>query len=106
MPRSAWKGPYVSVQLIKEVINVAKRFPEWWGRGRFDGELAPTVIKTQSRSSVILPDFIRCVFFIHNGSSAYRRVEITEAMVGHKLGEFAPTRKKPNHKQKTATKTR
>jgi small subunit ribosomal protein S19 len=58
------------------------------------------VIKTHSRASVILPDFLRCVFFVHNGGKRMARVEVTEDMVGHKFGEFAPTRKQPQHKTK------
>lgn len=87
--------------MIKDVINLAKQHPDWWSRGRFLGQVAPVVIKTDSRSSVILPDFLNCVFFVHNGTSKRVRVHVSEAMVGHKLGEFAPTRKRPQHKTKT-----
>jgi ribosomal protein S19 len=65
------------------------------------GEPAPAVIKTHSRASVILPDFLKCVFFVHNGNTRMSRIEVSEAMVGHKLGEFAPTRRKAVHKDKT-----
>lgn len=102
--RSAWKGPYVAVSLLKDVISTARQHPEWWSKTRFMGEPAPAVIKTDSRSSVILPDFIKCVFFVHNGSKKLQRVEVTEAMVGHKFGEFAATRKVPQHKAKKAGK--
>ncbi len=98
--RSAWKGPYVAVSLLKDVIALARTHPEWWSKTRFQGASAPAIIRTQSRASVILPDFLRCVFFIHNGSNRMARIEVTESMVGHKLGEFAPTRRAPVHKDK------
>lgn len=104
MVRASWKGPYVSVALIKDVMALAKKNPEWWSKKRFQGEPAPAVIKTHSRASTILPDFLRCVFFVHNGSTRMQRLEVTEAMVGHKFGEFAPTRKMPQHKKSTAKK--
>lgn len=63
------------------------------------GEPAPAIIKTHSRASVILPDFLKCVFFVHNGTARMTRIEVSEPMVGHKLGEFAPTRKVPKHKR-------
>lgn len=93
MGRSAWKGPYVAVSLLRDVIAVARQHPEWWSKTRFQGAPAPAVIKTQSRASVILPDFLRCVFFVHNGNRRMVRLEVSENMVGHKFGEFAPTRK-------------
>lgn len=104
MPRSAWKGPFVAVSLIKDVMNLAKAHPEWWSKGRFEGMAAPTVVRTDSRASVILPDFLKCVFFVHNGGPQMKRMEVTEAMIGHKFGEFAPTRKVPKHKVKTKGK--
>jgi ribosomal protein S19 len=64
------------------------------------GAPAPAVIRTNSRASVVLPDFLRCVFFVHAGGKRLRRIEVTEGMVGHKLGEFAPTRVQPQHKKK------
>ncbi len=99
--RSAWKGPYVAVSLLKDVVSLARKHPEWWSRTRFLGEPAPAVIRTQSRASVILPDFLKCVFFVHAGNTRMARLEVTEPMVGHKFGEFAPTRKAPVHKKKT-----
>jgi small subunit ribosomal protein S19 len=98
--RAAWKGPYVAVSLLKDVVALARQHPEWWSRARFQGAPAPAVIRTHSRASVILPDFLRCVFFVHAGNKRLRRIEVTEAMVGHKLGEFAPTRVQPQHKKK------
>lgn len=93
MGRSAWKGPYVAVSLLRDVIAVARQHPEWWSKTRFQGAPAPAIIKTHSRASVILPDFLRCVFFVHNGNKRMVRLEVSENMVGHKFGEFAPTRK-------------
>lgn len=92
----------MAVSLLREVVKLAKSHPDWWSTHRFQGAPAPSVIRTTSRSSVILPDFVKCVFFVHNGSAKSQRVEVTEAMVGHKFGEFAPTRKMPVHKKKTA----
>jgi small subunit ribosomal protein S19 len=90
-PRAVWKGPFVAVQLLQEVAALAQRHPEWWAKGRFQGIRAPEVINTQSRASTILPDFLRLRLGVHNGKS-YVPVEVTEAMVGHRLGEFAATR--------------
>ncbi len=78
MSRSLKKGPYVAPDLQKKV----------------DKELAngsKNVIKTWSRASMITPDFIGLTFSVHNGRK-HVPVYVTEAMVGHKLGEFAPTR--------------
>ena len=78
MSRSVWKGPFVDVYLIKkdEVVKSS---------GRND------VIKTWSRRSTILPEFVGLTFGVHNGQK-FIPVLITEHMVGHKFGEFAPTR--------------
>ncbi len=78
MSRSTKKGPYVDEKLLKKV---AKQKQE----GRKD------VIKTWARSSQIAPDFVGHTFGIHNGKK-FIEVYITEAMVGHRLGEFSPTR--------------
>lgn len=77
MPRSIKKGPFVDAHLEKKI----------------QGEDANTrkVIKTWSRRSTILPDFIGFTFAVHNGRK-FIPVFVTENMVGHKLGEFAPTR--------------
>lgn len=92
MGRAAWKGPYVAVSLLQKVITMAKRNPEWWSQGRFQGIRSPEVINTTSRASTILPDFLRCKFGIHNGMT-FMPLEVTEAMIGHRFGEFAPSRK-------------
>ena len=78
MPRSLKKGPYINYKLEKKVtaMNAAS---------------SKKVIKTWSRSSTIAPLFVGHTFAVHNGNK-FIPVFITENMVGHKLGEFAPTR--------------
>ena len=83
MGRSIKKGPYVEPSLLKKI--------EKMGRG---SEKKP--IKTWSRRSTITPDFVGYTFAVHNGKD-FLRVYISEDMVGHKLGEFAPTRKFTHH---------
>ena len=83
MTRSVWKGPFVDGYLIKKADVVRES-------GRND------VIKTWSRSSTILPVMIGHTIAVHNGK-AHIPVFITEQMVGHKLGEFAPTRTYRGH---------
>ena len=78
MARSVWKGPFVDSYLLKKA-EVAR------ASGRND------VIKTWSRRSTILPQFVGLTFQVHNGNK-FVPVLVTEDMVGHKLGEFAPTR--------------
>lgn len=79
MGRSIKKGPYVDVKLDKKVININ------------EGKNKKSVIKTWSRRSTITPDFVGHTFAVHNGNK-FIPVYVTEFMVGHKLGEFAPTR--------------
>ena len=74
MGRSVKKGPYVQEALTKRVARNEKR-----------------VIKTWSRASTVLPEFVGHTFAVHNGNK-FIPVYVTENMVGHKLGEFAPTR--------------
>jgi len=86
MPRSLKKGPYVHYKLqrkIDEQKDVAKK----------------KVIKTWSRSSLITPEFIGLTFAVHNGKQ-FIPVYVTDNMVGHKLGEFAPTRTFRGHPMK------
>lgn len=78
MPRSVKKGPYVSESLSKKVEELNKT-----GKKK--------VIKTWSRRSTISPDFVGHTFAVHNGNK-FIPVFISENMVGHKLGEFSPTR--------------
>jgi small subunit ribosomal protein S19 len=77
MPRSIKKGPFVDGHLLKKVDAT---------QGARKG-----VIQTWSRRSTILPEFVGLTFAVHNGKK-FIPVFVTEAMVGHKLGEFAPTR--------------
>ena len=83
MARSIKKGPYVDHNLAEklEKLNTAGK---------------KTVIKTWSRASMISPDFVGQTFAVHNGNK-FIPVYVTENMVGHKLGEFAPTRTFKGH---------
>ena len=78
MARSVWKGPYFDVTLFKKV----KKSKE---------ESSKSPIKTWSRRSTIMPDFVGVTISVYNGKS-FIPVYVTEDMVGHKLGEFSPTR--------------
>ncbi len=78
MPRSLRKGPFLDEYLV-EKVRVAKSTRE------------TRVIKTWSRRSTIIPEFIGVTFAVHNGKK-FVPVFVSEEMVGHKLGEFAPTR--------------
>ena len=83
MVRSVWKGPFVDGYLLKKA-DAARN------SGRKD------VIKTWSRRSTILPQFVGVTFGVYNGRK-HIPVLVTEDMVGHKLGEFSPTRTFPGH---------
>lgn len=83
MPRSIKKGPYVDPKLAKHITEM-----EQSGSKR--------VIRTWARSSTITPEFVGHTVAIHNGKKFFP-VYITENMVGHKLGEFAPTRTFRSH---------
>ena len=78
MSRSVWKGPYFDVTLFKKV----KKSKE---------ESSKSPIKTWSRRSTIIPDFVGVTISVYNGKT-FIPVYVTEDMVGHKLGEFSPTR--------------
>jgi small subunit ribosomal protein S19 len=78
MARSIKKGPYVFYKLEKRVLEMNEKGKK-------------SVIKTWSRRSMITPDFVSHTFAVHNGNK-FIPVYVTENMVGHKLGEFAPTR--------------
>lgn len=84
MARSIKKGPYVEAKLERKVLAVN------------DGSNKKGVIKTWSRRSTITPDFVGHTFAVHNGNK-FIPVYVTEYMVGHKLGEFAPTRNFKGH---------
>ncbi|MDR2464232.1 MAG: 30S ribosomal protein S19 [Holosporales bacterium] len=83
MARSVWKGPFFDGYLLKKAEAVL-------GAGRHD------VIKTWSRRSTIIPQFVGVTFGVHNGRK-FVPVFVTENMVGHKLGEFSPTRTYHGH---------
>src|SRR3712207_3582246 len=78
MARSIKKGPFVQDALIDKVTSMNQRNEK-------------KVVKTWSRASTVLPDFVGHTFAVHNGNK-FIPVYVTENMVGHKLGEFAPTR--------------
>lgn len=78
MARSVWKGPFVEKSLLKKVEEA-----------RASGK--NTVIKTWSRRSTILPNMVGLTFGVHNGKK-FIPVIVSDQMIGHKLGEFAPTR--------------
>ena len=78
MARSVWKGPFVDESLIKKV-----------DKAKNDTNKKP--IKTWSRKSTIIPEFVGHSFLIYNGKK-FIPIKISEEMVGHKLGEFSPTR--------------
>jgi small subunit ribosomal protein S19 len=78
MARSVKKGPYVEDALMTKVSTL-------------NGKNEKRVIKTWARASTIIPDFVGHTFAVHNGNK-FIPVYVTENMVGHKLGEFAPTR--------------
>ena len=83
MSRSVWKGPFVDGYLLKKAEKAQ-------GSGRKD------IIKTWSRRSTILPQFVGLTFGVYNGRK-FIPVLVTESMVGHKLGEFSPTRTYTGH---------
>ena len=88
MSRSSKKGAYVEASLMKKVVDMnatQKKKP----------------IKTWSRKSTIFPEFVGLTFEVHNGKT-FIKVYITEDMVGHKLGEFAPTRMFKSHTEQKA----
>ena len=78
MPRSLKKGPYVEPKLFLKVLNAQET-------------RSNAVIKTWSRRSTIVPEMVGITFAVHNGKK-FIPVFVTEDMVGHKLGEFSPTR--------------
>ena len=83
MTRSVWKGPFVDITLVKKAQKVSDS-------GRKE------VIKTWSRRSTILPQFVGLTFGVYNGQK-FVPVTVNEQMVGHKLGEFSPTRSFKGH---------
>ena len=90
MTRSVWKGPFVDGYLIKKVQAVI-------------ASAKNTIIKTWSRRSTIIPQFVGITFAVYNGKK-FIPVLIKEEMVGHKLGEFSPTRTYHGHGSDKKTK--
>lgn len=90
MSRSVWKGPFVEKNILKKVEEA-----------RASGK--NTVIKTWSRRSTILPNMIGLTFGVHNGKK-FIPVLVTDQMIGHKLGEFSPTRTYYGHGADKKTK--
>ncbi len=83
MPRSLKKGPYVDTKLMKKIVIMNEKNER-------------NVIKTWSRRSTVVPEFIGHTLAVHNGRK-FIPVYVTENMVGHKLGEFSPTRTFRSH---------
>lgn len=86
MSRSVKKGPYVDLKLIDKVDKLNE-----------NGKRSP--LRTWARACTIVPEFVGHTFLVHNGR-AHVKVYVTEDMVGHKLGEFAPTRTFRGHTRK------
>lgn len=85
MSRAKWKGPFVAIELLKKTVR----------------QKSPTKLEifTNQRSSMIVPQFVGFTINVHNGKG-FVKLKILETMVGHKLGEFSPTRKKFSFKKK------
>ena len=83
MSRSVWKGPFEDPSLLNNVEKLKT-------------QTNPTPIKTWSRKSTIIPEFVGISFLIYNGKK-FIPIKISEEMVGHKLGEFSPTRQFSGH---------
>ena len=83
MSRSVWKGPFVDPSLLKKV-------------DKLKDQINKPPIKTWSRKSTIIPEFVGFSFLIHNGKK-FIPIKISEEMVGHRLGEFSPTRQFSGH---------
>lgn len=91
MARSAKKGPFIDAKLTKKVASL-------------NASGQKKIVKTWSRDCVISPDFVGHTFAVHNGKQ-HIPVFVTENMVGHRLGEFSPTRKFKGHGGKLARET-
>ncbi len=87
MPRSLKKGPFIDEHLLRKVARSVETTER-------------TVIKTWSRRSTIIPEMVGMTIAVHNGKK-FIPIYITENMVGHKMGEFAPTRSFKGHTSKT-----
>ncbi len=91
MARSLKKGPFVDHHLMGKVVKNIK-------------EGSKKTIKTWSRRSMIVPDMVGCTFDVHNGKK-FISVYVSENMVGHRLGEFSPTRTFKGHPKKSTAAT-
>ena len=89
MPRSVKKGPFIDEKLLKKIKTVKMQKEK------------RQIIKTWSRRSTVIPEMVGLTIAVHNGKK-FIPVFITENMVGHKLGEFSPTRTFKGHTSKTA----
>ena len=89
MSRPIWKGPFVEKNLLKKLV-----------RSSLKGKKRNKIIKTWSRSSTIIPQFVGKSVKIYNGRT-FTSLNITEEMIGHKFGEFSLTRTRPQHKVKS-----
>jgi small subunit ribosomal protein S19 len=89
MSRSLKKGPFVDPKVLKKVLA---------------GQGIDQPIKTWARACTVIPEFVSRTFLVHNGKD-FKKVYVTENMVGHKLGEFAPTRVFRGHSGKKAAAT-
>ena len=87
MSRSKWKGPYIDEHSLNKIHYLKKNY------------IKPTV----SRNTTILPKFIEKTFEVYNGKK-FNEILVTEEMVGHKFGEFSPTRKRFSFKKKKTKK--
>ena len=85
MSRAKWKGPYVQNSLLSQFLSKKSS--------------SKNEINTYSRKSVIIPLFVGSMINVHNGKT-FSKIKITENMIGHKLGEFSPTRKRFSFKKK------
>jgi small subunit ribosomal protein S19 len=88
MSRSSKKGPFVDEKLFKRVMSLNER-------------RAKQPLKTWRRNCTIIPEFVGHTFEVHNGNK-FIKVIVNEDMIGHKLGEFSPTRTFKGHRAKTA----
>lgn len=85
MPRSVWKGPFCDASLLRAVQKV-----------KSSNKQQRSLIKTRSRRSLVVPEFVGCSFHVYNGKR-FIPVLVDESMVGYKLGAFAPTRSFRGH---------
>lgn len=92
MPRSLKKGPFVDDHLLRKVARVLETKDR-------------TVIRTWSRRSTVIPEMVGLTIAVHNGKK-FVPIYVTENMVGHKLGEFAPTRTFKGHTSRTERASR